>query len=647
MFLDPNNCYYKNGVGLLVFWSELGKILFYAEKKGKTLEIGNLTYDESFQSLKFISKVKNLNETTFLKRVSRKVLPRGNETTIFFKSQCTNDFFKNFFIKERYGTDGSLQDIMRAKGQIDYLLVLKQSIKTAHTSEVEPRILRIDWGANEIKYYGDKDYYPNINDHLIPVEYPLEHHYSPQDSGPLLVPPKFPNRDDFVKALEVLHDQLINNGYAHFLVGDKDNFNSLVEYLKKAGFFLNTYTSDDVSNILEILDSSSLKCNWMDTIKNKRFSLEHYGITKSIAQYINDTLCIQAEEVNLNGLVPKLQDETAFQYIFYDMEKFKNNDSYLFKYTINIPFNDDSVPKNIMFNFNKRTLLSQQNNNEKSKYKIKYCGAENCYFPVKDNRDKQYGLRLSAFVFTIDDHGLYNAIIENIINAMIWFYCNMPGLSDKLPEISKVVKFGLIKVMFTSQTNPDTLKEGYIPYTLTEHKPDYIQLKTHQLNLCNKEETLNIESDINPFILKVLEQVYNFFAFVRPYFKFSHNDFKTDNILINPETKKLYIIDFGHAQMTFFNGKRNIYLTSRIDFFNNDAIEYDFYLKNMNDVYSTDHDIATLLYWLMSPYKYDDKVVLQEINEEIKLNPTKANKLIYHKMVKTQLESLSKILFFI
>ena len=46
---------------------------------------------------------------------------------------------------------------------------------------------------------------------------------------------------------------------------------------------------------------------------------------------------------------------------------------------------------------------------------------------------------------------LYNLIIENLINAILYFYINNPlvAKTDVLPEINKIVKFGFLKVKLT------------------------------------------------------------------------------------------------------------------------------------------------------------------------------------------------------
>jgi len=529
---------------------------------------------------------------------------------------------------------------MHGRKQVDYLLVLKYSQKynkngmIIHTSKEEPRIIRIDWGNKQIKYYGDESIF-KINDYLAPREYPLETKFPVnQIASKILNPPN---------AAKKFISQLIQNGYGHSLLSLEEmglsGFDNLIIHMKKSGLFPEDYSQDQINEILDVLDSSILKNKWIETIK----------ANPKVLTYL-ENISIESKQAHLKKLMnkPTLNEKTtAYQYITNDMEKFKNSNVFTSFFEVNIPTNTGS---NIVFNFNRDLLLSSQsqNNSERAKFKISNCGAENCYYIVKDNNNKQFGLRISSNVYLDSDYGVYNLIIENLINCILHFYFTNPALigegdssiAYKLPEISAVLRFGFIKVKFTNSNDEELI--GYIPYTLTEYKPTYKTLMSQILELCDlpPEQTID-KCKIEVLIKNILTQVYNFYVIARPYFKFNHNDFKTNNILINTETGKIYIIDFGYAQINFSNGTRTFNLTNRLDFYEYaDGMynEYEFLIKNINDIYTTDNDIETLLYWLINPYEFYEKST--RINPN---NVRNANKFRYHEIAKSILELMSPI----
>lgn len=572
MFLDSNNCYYIEGVGLYVFWPEIGKILFYKEKtKDKMLSFDNIKLedDSEMSKLVFINckpLVKYSSLSTKIKTLCKR------NVDILFYSQNSNNLFNTFFQTER----ADKTELLKQRRQIDYLLVIKSSKSTLHKSKEEPRIVMINWADNTIKYYGEDEVF-QINDFIVPREFPLDSKFAIYDIDFRMVEPH--NRN-FKK-------QLISNGHGHALLkpqelnDSKTDFSTLVEYLKRAGFFPAEYTIEQVNKIFDILDSSILKNKWIETIKTYISD-----DSRLIPEYLDAiSLKLTQTQTNLQKITTTkpTQDEktTAFQYFINDMEKM---DTYTHSYNVNIPTNVGSI---INFNFNKDELLSSQNNSEKPKYKVANCGADNCYFIVNDNKGSKFGLRISSNIYLPEDYGIYNSIIENLINAIMYFYFTNSALTEyknKLPEISAVLKFGFIKVPFTTYENDNIQMEGYIPYTLSEHKPTYKTIMNEINILCDKALDKNKEDPcyIEKYIKNILAQVYNFNVIARPYFKFSHNDFKTNNILINTSYSenppKIYIIDFGYAQMNFSNGNRTYNLTNRINFYNEEQGKK----KNMN-----------------------------------------------------------------
>ena len=636
MFLDSNNCYYIDGIGIYVFWPEIGKILFYEEKtKDKTLSFDNIILEEDsgISKLVFINCKPDQGERRSFTGKLKAFCKRNVD--ILFYSQNSNNLFNIFFQTERE----QKTELLKQRKQIDYLLVIKSSKSTLHTSKEEPRILRIDWANNIIKYYGEDAVF-QINDFIVPREVPLDSRFPVYDIDSRMTKPHNSN----------YQKQLISNGHGHALLKPQElndsqtDFSTLVEYLKRAGFFPAEYTIEKINKIFDILDSSILKNKWIDTIRTYISD-----DSRLIPAYLDAiSLTLTQAQTNLQKITPIMtldEKTTAFQYFINDLEQI--GDTYTHTYDVNIPTNVGSI---INFNFNKDKLLSSQNNSEKSKYKVANCGADNCYFTVNDNTGSKFGLRISSNIYLSEDYGIYNSIIENLINAIMYFYFTNSALleyKNKLPEISAVLKFGFIKVPFT--TIDDIQLEGYIPYTLSEHRPTYKTIM-NEINLLS-DLALDIDKEfpcyIEKYIKNILAQVYNFNVIARPYFKFSHNDFKTNNILIDTSQSdkppKIYIIDFGYAQINFSNGNRTYNLTNRINFYNDEQgkkEEYEFLIKNINDIYSTDNDIETLLYWLINPYEFYEKD--SKLNES---NASNASKFYYHKIMKELLEFIQPLTF--
>ena len=629
MLLDSNNCFHIENLGILVFFPEIGDILFYKDKPGdKILTFSGISLGAN-NILSFTGcKPLKTEPKTFIGKVFSK-----GDRNILFSSANANDLFKNFFIYERL----KKQEIMKQRRQIDYLLVIKQSSSKTHTSKTEPRILRIDWANSIIKYYGEDAFF-QINDFTVPIEFPQGQRCKLRD---------FRTQRYYYPEFE---KQLALNGYAQLLADESYHmrlYADLLNHLEGAGFFKRVARVDIgehtryIETILGMLDCSMLKNNWIgqftsDSSRNQNFARFIGELTSDVR--VNPITSLK--NLAVTGL-----GRSGYIYLINDIESI----GYFADKSLDIVINLNSArptqitannsAKTIRFILNKDTLLSGITSSlepaaKQHPKKINNCGADNCYFNVKDNAGVDYGLRISSIVYTLEDVQLYNYIIENLINAILYYYFNNPELiqSNNLPEITKVVKFGLIKVSFTTSEQPGIEKDGYIPYTITEYKPNYITLAHHINNLCNPSPNPLEPCIVEIFIKKVLEQVYNFFVIARPYFKFSHNDFKINNILINPENGKLYLIDFGYSQINLSSSSRIFYFSNRIYFDPETDMsdEYDWYLKNIDETYSADNDIETLVYWLKNYFE----------EAELQTNP---NKQIYKKTADDVLEFLTPI----
>lgn len=626
MFLDSLNCYHIKGVGLFVYFPEIDRVIFYEEKKAeKILNYESISFIEQegdqppwiqFENCTPVpieTLGKKLSVFASIRR-SIKSAAKGGPVNIVFTSEYNSSNFKKFFQEERVN---KIDQIIK-QNQIDYLIVVKYSTSKRHTANLEYRILRIDWANKIIKYYGEEEggIFKQINDYYLPPHNP-GHEFTIKTLKDFMI--KFTSHmseGDAVDAYAAYVKQLLLNGYGISLLSEtiqKPLYEQVISSLISS---LNPIiTRSQIEKILKLLETSLFKTEWFNFKDNK-----------DMETFLNGISIIPASST-LTDINPGITG--GYQLIVNDMTK---NDGLKDKaFNVKIPYQESEID----FTFNKQTILSGQNTNNRSVHKISKCGAENCYFPVSDNSGKNYGLRLSAFIYTKGDFGLYNLIIDNIINSILHSYLEyisrVGGITTGM-KISKVLKFGLIKVKFTYKDGREMKNgEGYIPYTLTEHVPDYIQINKHIHNLCDN----NPENPLDPFFIDklikdILCKVYNFFALVKPYFNFSHNDFKTNNILINPVNNELYLIDFGTAQINLHNGSGVFNISNRIIFYGENYEEYKWYIKFMSNLYSSDNDIETLLYWLSNIYLPED------------YNESKPKRIQYIQIVRTIFESLIK-----
>jgi len=583
MFLDANNCYYIDGQGIYVFYPEIGEVLFYKEKTDKILKFNRILLDENAYIVFYECSTIAKSFVGKMKAICKK--------NVDFYSQNNNELFKQFFKKERLDKNKEGNDIIGERGQIDYLLVIKSSKILVLASKEEPRILRIDWKNKIIKYYGD-EYTFQINDFIVPQEFPLKNKY-----------PINTFISEFGLKYPIYKEQLLLSGYGQSFdtsLNQEQLFRGLFEKFKKEKLIPSDFDVKQLEDFLGLLDSSIFKNNWYDNLASSNL----------MSDYINK---ISNEPDSANCVLKNLNENlNGEHYLILDKE-------YMTDKVLNVVFSintsRDSVSSGYVekkLEFNLQEALANRPDSLR-KDKIAKCGSSNCYFILAKD-DKKYGLRISSLIYSITDYQLYNYIIENIINSSCNYYCSLKNLklSSNFPEISEILNFGFIKVKYT-QSDDRTDKEyiGYIPYTISEHNSEQIQIREYIDNLGSKLEPLT-ECDIEKIIKNLLVQVYNFYVVIRPYFKFSHFDFKTDNILINPETMKINIIDFGNAQMNIYSKNRVYYLTIRNNFAA--QIEYNSFIKNINNIFYSDNDIELLIWWLINNFKQDELDTPNKVN---------------------------------
>ena len=613
MFLDSLNCYHINGVGIFVFFPEIGQVIFYKEKIDKNQKFNNVDgkmEDGKYKLYFTLGKTTAASTKGLLQ--SMKSLVRSD---ILFYSQHDNNNFNDYFLKERI----QKQDHLSAIHQIDYLLVLKQSDKIYGKSKIEHRILRIDWRETTLKYYGDEGLI-EIYDFMIPVGHIMS--ASPDTIDSL-------NGISGVKPDDLTNykNQLLLNGYGCALLAPSNDKVSqlranLITNLALTGI-LKSADSNEFNGLMDKLCKSNLKSNWIERAKplSRKFRKD---INENIYEVVRniDYLATNATHKNLQysqNMVDMTNVNNELRYSKMEYDEYPNPDMNL-NTTIKIVGDEELV-------FN----LTSAN------YKETKRGADNAYLEIMSNKNIKYGVRFSQIIYLANSINLYNNIIENLINIAMYSYLNPDILGvdpGSIPRISKIVKYGLMKIKIH---NPEGKKEedGYIPYTVYEPLEGYETIKSYiskitqspdksnsKLNLSNNNTNTNqLEENIKQFILKVLCQIYNFYNIAKTYFNFMHNDFKVDNILIHSETGNLCIIDFGKAKMNIYNvddnNKTKIFNVGNVKFnmityavagetygeAEKQKELYEEFIVSLNDRLYSDSDIETLIWWLMFYYQ--------------------------------------------
>lgn len=615
MFLDANNFYYIEDAGIYMFIPELGQVVFYAEKPDKTIKVKSIVLDRQSDpenpgqmvlTNKIIFPDSEIKGTSVYGKFRSMLQGKVN---IFFESEQNPELFIKFFNKERL----EKLEYVKARKQIDYLLVIKHSEKPGHTSKPENRILRIDWYNNIVKYYGEKEQIKLV-DFNIPkgIKTGMQFRYTFLNGV---------ESNEFFKSnsvssitnlpldkLEEYKHQLLLNGYGQSLDTKENNtkyFRELLQIFKRQHIVPSRCDEVQFKNFLSLLNTSGLKTNFYNTELFEKYIKE---ILEKPNKCTLDNLTLAPEdtfdEIKFKSYIwiPKENLEESMK------EKVLNIDIYVnTNLSVEMPSVAAASPRPVVttsdsattINFNLQETLAGLTDKNTLK-----CGASNCYFVVKGSNGKDYGLRISSKIYSLHHENFINFVTENAVNSACHYYTSLVrktiGREFEFPEISEILKFGIIEVNYKTEDSPEQLT-GYIPYTVSNYNPNQQQLKDYISNVVSKKTD---ECAITLFIKNLLEKVYNFYTVMIPYFKFSHFDFKTDNILIDEQTEQLFIIDFGNAQINIYSDNEIYFLKNRKQLERYSA--YTFYIKNVNNVYYSDNDIELLIWFLINNFKQTD-----------------------------------------
>lgn len=664
MFLDPLNFLHLPGIGILCYFAHRNSIYFYEEKaKTKNFEFNASTVEfvENNTKLKFVPFSVPKGILSKFKSIKNREVDE-----LYLQSIYSPKEFKEYFMAERITN--------LPPNTVDYMIMFKNSKKLWHNSDVENRIIRIDWYKKLIQYYGGqedshkavdeaidegwedvKDSFagsfaggakktkevqqpvvkqpeevygakipiPNfkinindVNDENIKdlatniLKYKKEQDVKSKKSASAAsaaAPEPEPTSVLELVVVEFIKRVKINNGINEIKVEPTD----LKSYLIKIRLCLNDETYNPFDKLLDCLDSSILKSNW-------RKYCEDYGLLTMLQKLLIHSKDLKRKEFDIiasKHLKLNENDGTDAYFEYIIRENKSAMDTSKIENVIYVRIGDDLIP----------VKIDDEPTDESTDMK---CGAGNCYRIITHD-DKKYGVRFNKNIYYGDSLEFYNAVRELTLNSVLAFLLKA-GISsgsitskfaNNIAMLQDIISVGFytVKIM---DANGD-IKDGYIPYIITEYNPSLITLDRYILNHINSENPWTPEK-LKSFLCNVMVQIYNFEILAYTKFNFKHEDFKINNILINEETMQLFIIDFEHSSMNFQYNGRNYYLAPRNKLY--DIIEskkdnilgekyesYNWYVSNIikNKIFS-DADMFTFL-WRMY-YPEGSKIPLEHNN---------------------------------
>lgn len=542
MLLNPYNCFHIDGVGIYVYFPELNRLFFYEEKKGKDFNFNPIIESKG-------------NEIIFTSNNGIKL-----HLQPFFELKQFESYFKKSI----------------GKNKTDFFLMNKFTKKTFFTSKIEPRIVYFDWSRNLIRYYGPDNRGIEVYD--------------------VMVPNPIPKGKDKPKSSTSIYSYMINKeSYDKLLKEDSDNIQfkkflfqifypndinplqdpsnpsesnpELDQYLMKMGFLNEDQPSSD---LFDSINSTELKKDWKQYLISK---LEK----KTLPFMLNSQ---QDHEITLNE--------------YKQIELARNNSYYKLKNEIkelpltHIFVNINGEPHKI--NITKDDMIGES----------KKCGADNCFKTINVG-EKTYGVRFSKNILFDNSILLYDTIIEMLINCISYF--TLQKLKDVTKDSMSADIQPLSNIGFYKINIKDTKTYGYIPYTVYEMTEQTVTLYDLLKNILKGNPDEYPIDRIKEIIRTVCLQIYNFYNIMYPSIKFEHNDFKIDNIVVNPETLQVYIIDFGLSRINVITENRNYQIFKRevkeLER-KDDTSNFYFYISDIYQKYylNKQADIEKLTVWL-------------------------------------------------
>jgi hypothetical protein len=542
MLLNPYNCFHIDGVGIYVYFPELNRLFFYEEKKGKDFKFNPIIENEG-------------NEIIFTsdKGIKLHLQP-------FFELKQFENYFTNSI----------------GKNKTDFFLMNKFTKKTFFNSKIEPRIVYFEWSKNLIRYYGPDNRGIEVYDVIVPNPIPKEKDKPKYDTS---IYSYMINKESYDKLLKEHSDNiqfkkfLFQIFYPNDINPLQDPSNSsesnpeLDQYLMKMGFLNEDQPSTD---LFDSINSTELKKDWKQYLISK---LEK----KTLPFMLNSQ---QDHEISLNE--------------YKQIELARNNSYYKLKNEINelplthIFVNINGVSHKI--NITKDDMIGES----------KKCGADNCFKTINVGK-KTYGVRFSKNILFYNSILLYDTIIEMLINCISYF--TLQKLKDVSKDSISANIQPLSDIGFYKIKIKDTKTYGYIPYTVYEMTEETVTLYDLLKNILNGKPDEYPIDRIKEILGTVCLQIYNFYNIMYPSIKFEHNDFKIDNIVVNPETLQVYIIDFGLSRINVITENRNYQIFKREvkELERKDATSnFYFYISDIYQKYylNKQADIEKLTVWL-------------------------------------------------
>ena len=581
MLLNPYNCFIIENSGLFIYFPELNKLHFYGQKRDKDFYF------------------------------SQEIQTDPKEQYVIFNRQKSSDklYLKPYFQLKDFGAYFTNANSKSTK--IDFFLMDKISKKFFGSSKPESRIISIDWVRKLIRYYGPDERDISIYDVKIPNPIPI----SKTESGIIYVfeinkasyehilkeYSRYPEYQEFKKFLF----QIFNQDETNPLQNPHQTSRTIMcnpelkDYLIKVGL-LNKEQS--VEDLLDIINSSELKHNWLENVKSY-----FEGKVKSFIHGDDDS-----PEISIDIGCSNLQKIDSRYY----SEADNSSHTKYYKFQPGIA-STKSLETEQPLKYIYVKINNQMHKIDITKEDLigasKKCGADNCFKTVIID-GKTYGIRFNQHILLNNTIYFYDTLIEMLINCISWFTLQKLKLkSSKIKEglpadIQPVNRIGFYKVNIGSSKTC-----GYISYTVFEMEESTITLYDFIQNILNEDTSIYTSDKIKDILRIICLQIYNFYILMYPSIKFEHNDFKIDNIIINPETLKVSIIDFGLTRINVILNDRNYTIFKREEKEIERATKYSNFYMYIHDIYAKFYlnkqaDIERFTLWLKDmPDKKDFK----------------------------------------
>jgi hypothetical protein len=569
MLLNPYNCFHIDGVGIYVYFPELNRLFFYEQKKDKDFVINDI-----INTIETPTTIKNETSiVTFEGIVNKKTVKLYLQP--FFKLNQFQAYFEKNFKEPK-------------ENKIDFFVMNKFTKKTflgiPLNSPKEPRIVCINYNDKLIRYYGPDNNGIKVYDVIVPYPIPedkptdgIQYIYEINKESHDILLGKHSDNIKFKKFLfQIFYPNNINP--LQNPLNPSESNPELDQYLKKMGFLKDNQTAID---LFDSINSTELKKDW------KQYLIDKLKTNEKLLPFIS-----RSEKPKEPG-EPEEHQISLDEYIQYDLPS--KNLYYKLKNKINeLPLTHIFVNIN---GVSKEIKISKADLDEPTKK----CGADNCFKTITHDDGKTYGVRFSKNILFDNSIVLYDTIIEMLINCISYF--TLQKLKETQKDIISADIQPLSGMGFYKVKIKDKPIYGYIPYTVYEMKEETITLYDLVKNILNGNPVEYSVVRIKEILGNVCLQIYNFYNIMYPSIKFEHNDFKIDNIVLNPKTLQVYIIDFGLSRINVITENRNYQIFKRevkeLER-KNDTSNFYFYISDIYEKYylNKQADIEKLTVWL-------------------------------------------------